>query len=631
MVSRRNYITIAIMFLILFFMFQFTGVMKDQLNQYGVNEYEMSAETSLGSQNTYNAATVSTKNRMKVLYIGSGNAAFKDVVYWWCTYSKRAFSSCETLADCQFDKGSEPDVIVLDGLLVRTEDDIALVTQWNNSGIDLIFARMPQVSLIRSSVPLQNLLGVYRVLEDEVQLNGMHLFDGFLLGGEAIYEAKDAEEEELRQDLAVKIPWYVTGSGTKTYLVGTISDDVYNAKMTPQLRSAYATIDENAVKNMILPAVIWRHGSSKASVFCINGTFLEDISGIGILEAMIAESNQYDIYPVVNAQNFVVADCPAFVSENEKEMQRLYSQSAEAVYKEIIWPSLTALTTRAKLKTSCMISPQFNYEDESEPDGRNVEYYLKLLKESHDEAGWSGTSLSQLDVSSKLSIDEDFWKKYAGDYTFRSLYLRDEAQKATLSDKEKKLLKTMVVNETDATAPIVSYDDSGLTEQRVTSNGVKHTFMDDIKLKSMETALAYSNITLDLYPVTYPQSDEDSWQRLMKKISPNVSTYWKAYESFDATTLSESDERIRRFLALDYREERKKDNIYVSIDHFDEQAWFVLRLNGEDLKSVKGGTYEKIDEGVYLIEAQEEYVSIQVKPREELYYDSANKQHGGGS
>ena len=43
MVSRRNYITIAIMLLILFFMFQFTGVMKDQLNKYGVNEYEMNA------------------------------------------------------------------------------------------------------------------------------------------------------------------------------------------------------------------------------------------------------------------------------------------------------------------------------------------------------------------------------------------------------------------------------------------------------------------------------------------------------------------------------------------------------------------------------------------------------------
>ena len=55
MVSRRNYITIAIMLLILFFMFQFTGVMKDQLNKYGVNEYEMNAQTNLGAQDVFDA------------------------------------------------------------------------------------------------------------------------------------------------------------------------------------------------------------------------------------------------------------------------------------------------------------------------------------------------------------------------------------------------------------------------------------------------------------------------------------------------------------------------------------------------------------------------------------------------
>ena len=39
MVSRRNYLTIAMMFVILLFMFQFTGVMKEQLSEYESNEY----------------------------------------------------------------------------------------------------------------------------------------------------------------------------------------------------------------------------------------------------------------------------------------------------------------------------------------------------------------------------------------------------------------------------------------------------------------------------------------------------------------------------------------------------------------------------------------------------------------
>lgn len=628
MVSRRNYITIAIMFLILFFMFQFTGVMKDRLNQYDVNEYEVNAQTDLNAQDAFDAEAVHASSTPKVVYIGSSGADEREVVRWWCTYSKRAFSGYTSLKDCTFTEGNEPDMIVLDGRLVKTEDDIALLTKWNKAGIDLVFSQMPAVATIRQSLPLENLLGIYRVLQDEVQLTGMHLFDGFLLGGEAIYEAKDAEEEELRQDMNITIPWYVTGAGTKTYMVGLITDEVYKEIMTEQLRAAYATIDENSVENMVLPAVIWRHGMTDASVFCVNGGFLSDISGVGILEAMVAEANSYDIYPVVNAQNFVVANFPAFTSENEQEMQYLYSQSASAVYKEVIWPSLSALNTRTKMKMTCMITPQFDYEDALEPDGSSVSYYLKLLKEEHDEVGLSGTSTSQLAISDKLSIDDNFWKANAPEYVFQSLYLSDSAQKETLSDREKESLRTLVVDGEDATTPIVSYDASGLTEQRVTSGGETHTFMDDFKLKSMETALAYSNITLDLFKVTYPDSDEDSWQNLMKKISANVATYWKDYESFEQTTLSAADLRIRRFLALDYKQERKDDTIYVSIDHFDEEAWFLLRLNGEDLDSVKGGEYVQIEDGVYLIDAQEANISVQVKPRDELYFNSQKKQGG---
>ncbi len=34
--------------------------------------------------------------------------------------------------------------------------------------------------------------------QNEVTLDGIHLFEGFLLGGEVIYQAKDEEEEKIR-------------------------------------------------------------------------------------------------------------------------------------------------------------------------------------------------------------------------------------------------------------------------------------------------------------------------------------------------------------------------------------------------------------------------------------------------
>ncbi len=630
MVSRRNYVTIAIMFLILFFMFQFTGVMKNQLNQYGVNEYEMNDQTDLGAQDTFDASAVHAAAQ-KVAYVGPQSSNVRDVVYWWCTYTKRAFTSYASLEECTYLESDKPDMIVLDGQLVVDNVDDSIVKRWADDGIDLVFSGMPENAHLRGSIQIKDLLGISRVLQNEVQLTGTHLFGGFLLGGEAIYEAKDEEEAAERQDMDFTIPWYVTGAGTKTYMVGLISDSVYKENMTTSLRQTYATLDENSLKNMVLPALIWRHGTENASVFCVNGDFLSDISGVGILEAMVAEANTYDIYPVVNAQNLVVANFPAFTSENATRIQELYSQSAEAVYKEVIWPSLSALNTRTNMKMTCMLTPQLNYEDLEEPDGSNVEYYLKLLKEEHNEAGWSGSTTSQLSVNEKLQQDRNFWKQYAPDYAFRSLYLSDAAQKENLSAEENASLRTMVVNEDDATFPIVSYDTSGLTEQRVTSTGASHTFMDDFRLKSMETALAYSNITLDLYKVTYPESDEDSWQNLMKKISANVATFWKEYASFAQTSLSESDLRIRRFLALSYEQERKEDTIYVSIQHFEDQAWFMLRLSGEDVDSVKGGSFEKIEDGVYLIEAQEADIAIHVKQQDTLHYNSSNGKQGGGS
>lgn len=102
--------------------------------------------------------------------------------------------------------------------------------------------------------------------------------------------------------------------------------------MDNEIRAQYAGMEEEAAKNSLLPAILWRNSVDTAKIFCVNGDYLADISAVGILDAMMGETYDYDIYPVINAQNLVIADLPTFVSENEEEMQKRYSQSAQAVY-----------------------------------------------------------------------------------------------------------------------------------------------------------------------------------------------------------------------------------------------------------------------------------------------------------
>ena len=101
MVSRRNYLTVAIMMLILFFMFQFTGVMKNQLNEYGVNEYDQSTYTHLNAENTFSDTVSGSSASADVFYVGAVGGDVAKVVSSWCEYSKRTLQTYQTLSACE--------------------------------------------------------------------------------------------------------------------------------------------------------------------------------------------------------------------------------------------------------------------------------------------------------------------------------------------------------------------------------------------------------------------------------------------------------------------------------------------------------------------------------------------------
>ena len=624
MVSCRNYLTIAMMFVILLFMFQFTGVMKEQLSEYESNEYADDTTTSFQRSDAFLAEQTSA-DACEVIYVGEAGGAEESVVKTWCSYRKRTFFCSSSLALLDSLQDDALQVLVVDGSKVTSEEEVAVLRREAQMGVTVIFATLPQSSVIREYRDLRELLGIRAVIADEIPLAGMHLFSGFLLGGEEIYEVTEPGEEE-RQDMNPSVPWYTTGAGTKTYMVGTLSDETIEQTVDDEIRAQYVGMEEEAAKNSLLPAILWRNSVDTAKIFCVNGDYLADISAVGILDAMMGETYDYDIYPVINAQNLVIADLPAFVSENEEEMQKRYSQSAQAVYQEIVWPSLTSIASRTGAKMTCMMTPQFTYTDEEEPDGENVTYYLKRLKEEHAEAGLSADSREGIPLSEKIKQDQTFWQTYAPSYRFLSLYadgVKSIGEESALPAE----IRTVALG--SGASEAVGYLNENVTLQPSTSSGIRHTFLDDFKVKCMETALGYSNITLDLYSVTYPEGDEDSWEKMSKKIAANLGTYWKAYEAFDATTLTESDVRIRRFLALDYKQQRAGNVITLSLEHREDAAWFLLRLHGEKVTEVAGGSFEEIEDGVYLILAEEDEVSVEVQTGETWQYQDGGKRGDG--
>lgn len=620
MVSRRTYLTIAIMFVILFFMFQFTGVMKEQLNNYESNRYAKEDTQALTKEDAYSSrTTAATVNTAKVLYVGKTKSSVGKVVSAYASYTKQTFAAEASFENCKNATAPNDQLLVIDGAaVVKTDRDVEFLENLVGKGRTIVFARLPDFSLIKENETLRDILGIYEAYSNEVQLYGMHLYSGFLLGGEALYEVQTPEEKK-RQDLALTVPWYVTGNSCKTYMVGTLTDEVYQEAFQNGIGKAYRMVnyDSQSLKNSLLPAIIWRNSYEDARIFCINVDFMTDDSGTGILTAITSERDGYGMYPVINAQNLVVANFPVFTSENEQEIQKRYSQSAQSVYQDVVWPSVISLTEKMGFQMSCMMTPQLSYEDGIEPDGSNVSYYMKLLNEQNAEAGWSATSLEQWDVGKKLKNDLTFWNQYAKDYDFVSLYVRDDTELAQVQENPDLAFKTVVTENFSGSSPVVGYGGENVTVQHATDHADSHTFREDFNLRCRETALGYTNITMDLYALTYPQSDADAWQNLSRTIAGNVATYWKPYEGFSHTTLSQSDTRIRRFLALDYTQTRKGDTIQVTINSFDTEAFFLLRMYDETLAEIKGGHAKKLEDGFYLIQADEPAVSVKVKQTSE--------------
>ncbi len=597
MVSRRNFATITIMLVILLFMFQFTGVMKDKLSKYGINEYQESARTELTEKDMFPASGQSEQKTARVFYAGQSEKT-KNTVKWWCTYSKRDFQTADSLNVIMDDEDDLPDVLVVDGTYLENRENINAVSDAVENGVNVVVSGLPDADEIEKNNSLRKLLGIRYVEQKEVTLEGIHLFAGFLLGGEVIYQAED-EEEEKNKDMDLTVPWYVTGEGTKSYMVGMLED-----------------VRPDSGRQ---PAIIWRNGLENACVFCVNGDYLEDNSGIGILDAMMAEASSFEIYPVVNAQNLVIANYPGFASENENNMEKIYSQSQKALFREIIWPSLVSIERKIDAKLTCMMTPQFDYNDENEPREGEVAYYLKLLKEEYGEAGLSSGNVSDTGLSEKMEQDEQFWKREAPDYCFQSLFLENENELGDALENDKLGgIRTVVTPESQTyDEPVISFAKENVTLQRATGDGVNHTLMDDFRQRCIQTALGYSNTVWDLLVAAYPEKKADAWEVLSKEAASNICTYQKPYMVFDETTLSKSDQRIRRFFALSYSVESEDNTISLHVDGLEEQAWFLLHTGSREIEEMHGGSFSAVEDGVYLICAENDEVTIRLNEEEE--------------
>ena len=607
MISRRNYFSILLIFIATLLLFQGTQVGKEYWNDY--NAKSPSKPTSFTKVSTWTSPELSFDKALRrdgVLYVGSKDAASASVVEEWARYAKRAFR--------RVDKLEKKVPYVLPGLVVvhgdALEGNTEAIEKWCEAGATVLCLGLPSPEIVVKSVALRRMLGVRSVRKTQVHLDGVHLFSGFLVGGERIYQEQEEDLEE-KQDLELDVPWYTVREGTKTYMRGILPEE------------EWAEYQEQGLENEDGPALIWRNAYKTGVVFAVAGGYGEDGKmAMGICAAALSQREETLLYPVVNAYVVSVLNFPVCSNENGEVLLDIYGRELTDLERNIILPSLISLSSTYGITPTVFMTPQMDYDDGNEPDPELSHTFLSQLNEIGSEAAYGTQTRSMTSLANKLKLDEDYFQSAGIHYAFAAT----DTIGASLSELGDALRNPFLsgictlLTEPAEDQPLFGYQSMKVSYQQLTSSAETHTFRQDLQMLCLETAVGYSSTFFDMEKVFWPETEEDEWQNASKRVFRNLTTYGAKYSENGAATVYESDRRIRRFLAMDYREEREGDVLSVEITNFEGEAWFLLRCFKEEVAKVVGGEAVKLEDGTFLIRADNPKIEVSLKQLDVLLY-----------
>ena len=606
MLSKRNFIMMFTMIIVVLALFLSSVVLKEYYNDYDVNH--MAETEALDKKDGF---FVNGETDGQVLYFGEEENGYFEVIKEWSEYRKKEFTALNSLDTVSSIEDVSRKYLLVDGGLfeTNTEEYAKAFTEYVSKGGVVIFYRMPSYNTIRNCDALRNLLGIQRLRGETVKLQEIRLYSGFLLGGETHYSFDEASDPDLA-DMEREIPWYDISARTKTYMVGFLSAEEKSSL---------------GINNEDMPAIIWRSNMENGSVFAVNGDYIKT-AGIGILDAMLYEAQEYTLYSVVNAQNLFIAGFPDLTNENEKLMAEVYGMTTEQFCRDILWPSFVAAADKGNWKITSFVSVKQNDSTKTKPKTDGLIDYLKYFNEESAEAGVSLGRINSSDIRASVKDEKAQLDKLNLDYMFAAGYVRNENK-----DKLESLINgngkidyfgdiRTVVGEYAENERIFYWLTDKITYQNVTADAYKHSYRDNLRLKSLETGLGYSNVQADIYRILNPENEKDQWENLADKMAANIDTYWKPFSAFDKTTVSQSDERVRNFLNGKVTSNRNNDTVTIKAENYNGSAYLLLRTHGEEIYEMTGGIYKKVEEDAYLLTLTDDSARIKLKSKISLYY-----------
>lgn len=485
-------------------------------------------------------------------------------------------------------------------------DKLQELCQWVRGGGNVMFPLTLEINPYTASI--ENKLGIQSSGE-YAMVESIYLYEGFMVGGGSSFAVPDGYESARA--------FRLVNEDTQVYA---------------------AAGDAQGVP------LVWtrRYGEG---MFVVDNFGICDKAFRGFYAASLSLLTPVYVYPVINGSVFYLDDFPSQIPQGDNEyISRDYNTNVRDFYLNIWWPDMMNIADRYGIRyTGLAIESYDDIVDGSTPADPERETFLQIgnmVLRQGGELGYHGYNHQPL-VLGNNSYDGLFdyktWDSYDAmnrafqtlvdfcDELFPSVKMAVYVPPSNILSKEGlEMLKREYPNIRtysgiyfpDKDVPLsllqeFEVDENGIVDQPRTISGcVLGEYMTVGALSELNMHFVNNHFTHPDDALDPDRGAELGWKELTKRFDSFLSWIYgsaKGLRNFTGTELSAA---VQRFAAVTPKREVQEDKMVLTLEHFYDEAQFLVRFNSRTPGRITGGKLTRVTGDLYLLEATQATVTV---------------------
>lgn len=504
------------------------------------------------------------------------------------------------------------------------------VVSWMEKGGNLLMPQVPETGSVYSFMSPR--IGVENLGSAYYEVSGIRITDDFMITGE---QTEYAIEYPYQSALTVSL-----GESCEVHMVSADGREV---------------------------PLLWETDRREGHVVVVNlGHYEKNCRGI--YAAAYSLLSEYCVWPVINSSAFYIDGFPfPLPKEKNSYITKEYGDNMDmySFYVREWWNDLISLAEEYGISYTGTIQEN-NDNDveapfESKASSNRYQYFASTLMELDGELGLFGYNQQPLcletsDIGTREETEEDIGEEteeldYEKDLGLK--YWNNKSDMAAGLKEVEEFQKGIIDSETmqvytppsniwsedgldaikdtlpDIAAVAADYFSGGYAKEqeyevdedgmimtpRITSGG---EISEDMKLSAFSELNFHYVVSHSISPtdVLNPDAGADlGWPAMVENLNDYEKWQEEAAPDIRRMTGSEMAGAVQRFYYLGSEEIETKDGLEIQLSNFQDEAWLMIRFNEwtPDEESVKGGSLTKLSGNLYLLEAEQDTVTIQRK------------------